>query len=216
MAMFLLFFYPFKLPLNEELGAARYVVEPIFMISPFCAMWMAYRAIRYEQKPLHYVLLACFVPFAFVWYYVERVRLTGGSRAGSERLARHQSARRAPQVTPENNLGSNVLGRFRGGKMKTLLWGLFFVVTIGVLLLGYQEVWRPGPAAIIGIVILYSLHPFGAFWMAYKCLRYEGKPFPLALFALLIPFSFLWYYVERVRSGKHLTRESLAVGAPNQ
>jgi hypothetical protein len=112
-------------------------------------------------------------------------------------------------MTPENNLGGNVLGRFRGGKIKTLLWGLFFVVMIGVLFLGYREFWRPGPAAIVGIAILYGLHPFGALWMAYKCLRYERRPFPLVLFALLVPFSFLWYYVERVRSGKHLTRESL-------
>jgi len=71
---FLLFSYPFKLPLYEELGFARYVVEPIIIISPFCAMWMAYQAIRHEPKPLPYVVLAMFVPFAFVWYYIERVR----------------------------------------------------------------------------------------------------------------------------------------------
>jgi hypothetical protein len=167
---------------------------------------MAVDAIRDEQKPLQYVLLAGFVPFAFVWYYVERVRLPGGS---SDRLARHQSARRAPEMTPENNLDGNVLARFRGGKMKTLLWGLFFVVMSGVLFLGYQEFWRPGPAAVVGIAILYGVHPFGALWMAYKCLRYERRPLPLVLFALLVPFSFLWYYVERVRRGRHLTRESL-------
>ena len=73
-AIFLVFFYPFKVPFYEELGIARYVLEPILVISPFCAIWMVYRAIRYEPKPLFYVLLALFVPFAFARYYAERVR----------------------------------------------------------------------------------------------------------------------------------------------
>ncbi len=34
---------------------------------------MLYMAIRYEKHPLPMVLLA-FVPFAFFWYYFERVR----------------------------------------------------------------------------------------------------------------------------------------------
>ena len=74
MAALMVFFYPFNLPFYEQLGVARYIVEPILLSAPFCAIWMAYRAIRHEAKPLAYVLLACFVPFAFVWYYVERVR----------------------------------------------------------------------------------------------------------------------------------------------
>jgi hypothetical protein len=35
---------------------------------------MLYQAIRYEAKPLRYVLLVAFVPFSCVWYYVERYR----------------------------------------------------------------------------------------------------------------------------------------------
>ena len=37
------------------------------------AFWMLYHCIRYEQHPFPYILLA-FVPYAFLWYYFERVK----------------------------------------------------------------------------------------------------------------------------------------------
>ena len=37
------------------------------------AFWMLYTAIRNERNPLPIVLLA-FLPYAFLWYYFERVR----------------------------------------------------------------------------------------------------------------------------------------------
>jgi len=48
-------------------------VMVFFMGSPIGGFWMIYRAVRYEEKPVLYILLA-FVPLAFVWYYFERVR----------------------------------------------------------------------------------------------------------------------------------------------
>jgi hypothetical protein len=72
----MVFFYPFKHPLYEELGQARYVVEPMLFLQPFCALWMLFRVIRHEEKPFPYIILALFVPFASVWYYLERVRVT--------------------------------------------------------------------------------------------------------------------------------------------
>ena len=68
------FFYPFKHPLQQELGRSAVVVVPIFSLQPFFGFWMLYQAIRYEAKPLWYVLLAAFVPFASIWYYFERYR----------------------------------------------------------------------------------------------------------------------------------------------
>jgi hypothetical protein len=62
-------FYPFKHPLQQELGRSAVVVEPILALQPFFAIWMLYQAIRYEAKPQRYVLLAAFVPFSCVWYY---------------------------------------------------------------------------------------------------------------------------------------------------
>ena len=45
----------------------------VFTIGPIGAFWMMYISVRYEKHPLPMVLLA-FLPYAFLWYYVERVR----------------------------------------------------------------------------------------------------------------------------------------------
>jgi hypothetical protein len=76
----MVFFYPFKHPFHEELGRAAVVIEPIMMLQPFCALWMVYQAVRHEAKPSSYIVLAIFVPFAYVWYYIERFRLRKQTR----------------------------------------------------------------------------------------------------------------------------------------
>jgi hypothetical protein len=70
----MLFFYPFRHPLRQELGRSAVAIEPILMLQPVFGIWMLYQAVRYEAKPLRYVLLAAFVPFSYVWYYIERYR----------------------------------------------------------------------------------------------------------------------------------------------
>jgi len=72
--LMMVFFYPFKHPLQQELGRSAVVVESILALQSFFGIWMLYQAIRYEAKPLRYLLLAAFVPFSCVWYYVERYR----------------------------------------------------------------------------------------------------------------------------------------------
>jgi hypothetical protein len=55
----------------------------LFAIPPFGAFWMMYQVIRYEKQPFPLVLLAVFIPFAFLWYYFERTRprrLAAGDR----------------------------------------------------------------------------------------------------------------------------------------
>jgi hypothetical protein len=81
LALVMTFFYPFRRPLLDELGAARYFAEPIFFFQPFGTLWMVYQAVRHEPRPLQYVVLACF-PFAFIWYYFERVRPRKSSSLG--------------------------------------------------------------------------------------------------------------------------------------
>jgi len=56
----------------------------VFAVPPFGAFWMLYMSLRYEKHPLKMVLLA-FVPYAFLWYYFERVR--PGKLASYSRLA---------------------------------------------------------------------------------------------------------------------------------
>jgi hypothetical protein len=50
----------------------------VYAVAPVGAFWMLYVAIRNERRPLPIILLA-FVPYAFFWYYFERVR-TGKHR----------------------------------------------------------------------------------------------------------------------------------------
>ena len=88
--------------------------------------------------------------------------------------------------------------------MKLLLYiVLSFVVTVGaVLLLTRGPVPESHPAILFLLVVLFGIAPLGAFWMMYMSIRYEKKPFPILLLALFIPYTFLWYYFERVRPKK--------------
>jgi hypothetical protein len=52
-----------------------FLVIVIFTIPPVGAFWMLYMAIRHEKHPLPMIILA-FVPYAFLWYYFERFRLS--------------------------------------------------------------------------------------------------------------------------------------------
>jgi hypothetical protein len=45
----------------------------VFAVSPIGTFWMMYMAVRYEKRPLPYLLLA-FIPYFFLGYYFERVR----------------------------------------------------------------------------------------------------------------------------------------------
>jgi hypothetical protein len=58
---------------NPTNGFELFVVMVFFMGSPIGGFWMLYRSIRYEKKPLIYIILS-FAPLAFLWYYFERVR----------------------------------------------------------------------------------------------------------------------------------------------
>jgi hypothetical protein len=49
----------------------------------------------------------------------------------------------------------------------------------------------------------------GTLWMMFIAIRYESKPWHFIGLAI-IPFCFVWYYYERYRSGRHLTRGRVA------
>jgi hypothetical protein len=55
-------------------GKSPFVVAPMVLLmlaANIGTLWMLYQAVRYEEKPARYVLLA-FVPFMFIWYHNAR------------------------------------------------------------------------------------------------------------------------------------------------
>ena len=91
--------------------------------------------------------------------------------------------------------------------MKMLLWILLGLLVAGsaFLILILQGVPR-NPLLTFLIVVIFVVSPVGSFWMLYMSIRHEKHPLPIVLLAF-IPYSFLWYYFERVRPG-NLLREN--------
>jgi hypothetical protein len=66
--------------------------------------------------------------------------------------------------------------------------------------------WYPNSSILLFLVTVFFLAlNIGTIWMLYVAVRFEKQPLPF-VFLAFIPFAFLWYYFQRVRFGKHLTR----------
>lgn len=92
--------------------------------------------------------------------------------------------------------------------MRRVLWAIpgmaltgfaFWVVTTSVEI-------SPNPFNLLWLGLVFGIPPLGTFWMLYMAIRYEKRPLPFMLLAL-IPYFFLGYYFERVR-GKSLDSKS--------
>jgi len=92
--------------------------------------------------------------------------------------------------------------------MKEMVWVAIIVV---LNLFAYWIVtgpWIPQNQFEAILVGAFFIGPsLGTFWMMFVAVRYESKPWHFIWLAL-IPFCFLWYYFERFRSGRYLTRGS--------
>ena len=95
--------------------------------------------------------------------------------------------------------------------MKLIVYIFFGFVVLGaaLLLIARGQAPSSNPAVLFAFVALFAVPPFGAFWMMYMAIRYEKNPFPMVLLAF-IPFTFVWFYIERVRRGKLLPKPDLA------
>jgi hypothetical protein len=90
--------------------------------------------------------------------------------------------------------------------MKILLWVLLGFAVSGLAFCMFVSGWFPrNPVIDFFIFVFFSAPAVGAFWMLYVAIRNERHPLPIILLAFL-PYSFLWYYFERVRLGKHRTQ----------
>lgn len=90
--------------------------------------------------------------------------------------------------------------------MKSLLWIMLGFAVLGSATWLVTASGTPQGPILFLLVLLFAVAPSGAFWMMYQVIRHEREPFPLIALALLVPFAFLWYYFDRVRPGKHKTR----------
>ena len=90
--------------------------------------------------------------------------------------------------------------------MRAFLWILLGLVVTGLVFYVVISAWFPKNLATESLVFMFFCAPSaGAFWMLYVAIRNERHPLPLILLAF-VPYAFLWYYFERVRPKKHITR----------
>jgi hypothetical protein len=84
--------------------------------------------------------------------------------------------------------------------MKILFYvvGGLLALTLGVFLIARGPAPGSNPLVMIALIVIFAIAPLGAFWMMYASIRHEKNPLPMLLLAF-IPFTFLWYYFDRVR-----------------
>ncbi len=94
--------------------------------------------------------------------------------------------------------------------MRRLLWILLFVSCTLFAFWTVLGPWTPRTNLAVSLVLLFFfVHPVGAFWMLYYSIRHEERPWPF-IFLACLPYAFVWYYFERVRTGKALRSVSPA------
>jgi len=88
--------------------------------------------------------------------------------------------------------------------MKMFLWILLGFSVAGMAFWMIATTGVPqDPLLMLLVIVVFAVPPFGAFWMLYMSVRHEKHPLPMILLAF-IPYTFLWYYFERVRPRKML------------
>jgi len=182
-------------------GIGRWLLVSYCCIHPVGAFWMIYASLREEKRPLGYVLLA-FVPYSFLWYYFGRARHVprrgrGGPASGS---------RSGYSVGPESERktagpGGSARTPEKAIAAKDLAWLAFLCGTSLIALWQFASAW-PAPGVVLPLrVLFFLLHPAGAVWMIWHLVRSKGVSTRLVLLAM-IPYSFVWYYFERVRPAR--------------
>ena len=92
--------------------------------------------------------------------------------------------------------------------MKSLAWVVVAIVLDCVMAwIVFGPLFTKNPVALSMIVAIFLGANLGTIWMLYVSVRYEEHPLPFAMLAF-VPYSFLWYYSHRVRSGRHLTKRA--------
>jgi len=98
--------------------------------------------------------------------------------------------------------------------VKQLTWICLGVLSFafGLMMVFFSPFKHPlidelGRAAIV-VMPLVLLQPFCGLWMVYQAIRYEAKPLPYLFLVACVPFSYVWYYIERARPRNRLARKA--------
>ncbi len=91
--------------------------------------------------------------------------------------------------------------------IKIAVWNLLGLSVTGFVFWMLANPSFPDSQLIFGVIftVITIVSSIGTFWMAYMAIRCERNPWPI-LVLIFLPFSFLWYYQDRVRSGKNVGR----------
>jgi hypothetical protein len=116
-------------------------------------------------------------PYSFYWYYFARA--TSRSREIADDVD-------GPSERPPTR-------RYRFYVLIALAYGVAAVSLFAATRSGNELL-------VVPLIILEFASWFGMIWMMYQAVRFEPKPLPYVLLALL-PFAFIWYYVERIGAG---------------
>ena len=101
------------------------------------------------------------------------------------------------------------LSHFGTVVMRLLLWILLGLGGTALAAWMVTGPWFPtSPVAMVLAFAFFGAPSLGGFWMVYMVIRHEKSPAPMIALAF-VPFSFLWYYFERVKYGTHISRELL-------
>ncbi len=87
---------------------------------------------------------------------------------------------------------------------------LLTVVAAVVSVVGFWMVFTPGiphvPFFPLMFIAVFVLPGLGGWWLIFFVIRHEKRIFPIILLAA-VPYGFAYYYFERVRMGKHKSRQ---------
>ena len=80
-------------------------------------------------------------------------------------------------------------------------WAAFFLlISMLMLLLFFPKLdMQDDPITSRLTIALFFISPAGNIWMIYDCLSHDGRWTRKIWLAFLVPFAFVWYYVERYR-----------------
>jgi hypothetical protein len=96
--------------------------------------------------------------------------------------------------------GDSEVGVAAGMKLRVLPWVLLMILASWAGFWVVHSSWAPeNNFELMAVMVFFMGNPIGSFWMVNRVIRFESKKAPYIVLAF-VPMSFLWYYVERVRS----------------